>query len=148
MTTSAQPASEVVHGSELRSVVWLLGTVETAASLTAMYAIAELFSNKLSTMLAFFGETPTVTPGNVSTYNQGLTTLAVAVAVTFVACLWRKRGSSGWLRWHGLVLIAGLFAAAAFHVAIETLDPIAAPTQDPPRSPCYSGGDNSECVGG
>jgi hypothetical protein len=97
-------------------------------------------------MVTFFGETPSVSPGHVSTYHHWLLRLGIAVAVTFIVALWRRGSRSRWLYWHALVLLGGLFAALAFHVALEAPDP--GPVQRQPRSACHSGGDNSGCVGG
>ena len=126
---------------------WLPGVIEAAASLTALYAMGALLINKTDTKVAFFGETPTVTADNVSTYHHWLVVFAFAVAFSFCGALWRRSPTARSTYWHGLVLVAGLIAAAAFHVAV------AAPTRGPGPVPDRSGtvchsGSGDECVGG
>jgi len=44
----------------------------------------------------------------------------VAIVVSLAAALWRKGPTSRWLYWHRLVLLAELFSAVAFHVAVQS----------------------------
>lgn len=148
MTSTATPETSSSDSDAKRRVRWLPGLIECAASLLAIYSMGALLINKADASVAFFGETPTVTPANVATYQQWLAMLGVAVAISFASALWRTRLTGRSTYWHGLVLVAGLVAAGVFHVAIESSDPEPVPVQDRSGTVCHSGGDNSECVGG
>ena len=90
-----------------------------------------------------------MTAENVSTYHHWLVALAVATAFSFGGALWRKSPTARSTHWHGLVLVAGLVSAAAFHVAVAapTPDPGPGPVADRSGTVCHSGSYN-ECLGG
>lgn len=106
-----------------------------------------LLINKTDTKVAFFGETPEVTPENVSTYHRWLVALAVAIAFSFGAALLHRGQTARSRYWHGFVLVAGLLSAAAFHVALDAPIPEPGPVPDRSGTVCHSGSDNY-CVGG
>ena len=130
-----------------RPTRWLCVVIESAASIMALYAMGALLINKTDTKVAFFGETPEVTPENVSTYHRWLVALAVAIAFSFGATLSRRTHTARSRYWHGLVLVAGLLSAAAFHVALDAPTPEPVPIHDRSGTVCHSGSDNY-CVGG
>jgi hypothetical protein len=111
----------------------------------ALYAIGAMLINKTHTKVAFFGETPEVTADNVSTHHHWLVVPVFAIAFSFGGALWRSpTGRSTY--WHGLVTVAGLISAAAFHVAVAVPTPGPGPVPDRSGTVCHSGSD-SECVG-
>lgn len=148
MGTTTPGPDDLVDSGTRRPRTWLVGLVEAAASLTALFAITALLANKADATIGLLGTAPVVTKGNVTTYHDWLPVLLAAVVTTFVAALYRKGPSSRWLYWHGLVLTAGLFSAVAFHVALPAPPSDRIPVHQPAGPVCRSGGDNRECVGG
>lgn len=148
MSTNATFSNDLRDEADQRPMIWMAGLVEAAASLLALFSMGALLINKAEVTVAFLGTTPTVTSENVSTYQHWLTTLAGAVVVSFGAALWRTGSAGRSLYWHGLVLLAGVLSAVAFHVALESGAPDLEPVRDRSGPVCHSGGDSEECVGG
>ncbi len=91
---------------------------ELAATLVALVAVGGLFLNKVDTMVAFFGETPAATPGNVSAFHLGISVLAVCVVVACGSAFLRRSRGGRATYWHLGVLVVSVAAGTLFSVSL------------------------------
>ncbi|OIJ28890.1 hypothetical protein UG56_001290 [Nocardioides luteus] len=117
----------------------------------AVVAIGNLMSNWLDVYLVFFGEQPQVMPSNVASYRVWATIMVLALVAGVLAHLLNRRRRLPGTVWQALLLVGG----AAILVLCYIPGAVDLPEPEPEREqggygapPCYSGGDNDECVGG
>ncbi|GGU40466.1 DUF6234 family protein [Nocardioides albus] len=119
------------------------------ASLVVVVALAKLVMNWLDVYLVFFGERPEVETSNITAYRVwGAIAVAALLCGVVAHALNRRRRVLGSF-WQ-VLLTAGSAA-----VVMVCYIPGAVDLPDPEQvedgysaPPCYSGGDNDECVGG
>lgn len=119
------------------------------ASGVALVAIGNLVVNWLDVYLVFFGDQPQVLPANVAAYRVwGAIAILALVAGVVTRLLNRRRRVLGSI-WQALLVVGG--AAILVLCYIPGAVDLPAPERDQDgygAPPCYSGGDNDECVGG
>lgn len=132
----------------IRRVPWAaLSTV--LASGVAVVAIGNLVSNWLDVYLVFFGEQPQVLPSNVAAYRVWGTIVVLALAAGVMAHLLSRRRRVLGTVWHALLILGGAAILVLCYIPGAVDLPAPERDQDGYRAPpCYSGGDNDECVGG
>ena len=119
------------------------------ASVVALFAVANLAANWLDVYLVFFGEQPEFEPSNIAGYRVWGAILLLAVLCGAAAhALNRRRRLLGTI-WQ-VLLVLGSAAIALICYIPGALDlPRPEHVEDGYSAPpCYSGGDNDECVGG
>ncbi|MER7556257.1 DUF6234 family protein [Nocardioides sp. NPDC126508] len=119
------------------------------ASGVALVGIGNLVSNWLDVYLVFFGEQPQVLPANVTAYRVWGTIAVLALMAGVLAHLLNRRRRVLGTVWHALLVLGG--AAILVLCYIPGAVDLPAPERDHDgygAPPCYSGGDNAECVGG
>lgn len=119
------------------------------ASGVALVAMGNLASNWLDVYLVFFGDQPQVLPSNVAAYRVWGTIAFLALAAGVVAHLLNRRRRVLTTIWQALLVVGG--AAILMLCYIPRAVDLPAPERDHDgygAPPCYSGGDNDECVGG
>lgn len=132
----------------VRRLPWApVGTV--LASGVALVAIGSVVFNWLDVYLVFFGEEPQVRPANVAAYRLWGTIVVLAVVGGVLAHLLNRRRRVLGTVWHALLILGGTAILVLCYI------PRAVDLPSPERDqggygapPCYSGGDNDECVGG
>ncbi|MGY0385440.1 hypothetical protein ACWZJV_00635 [Nocardioides sp. WG-D5] len=132
----------------VRRVPWA-GVATVLASGVAIVALGNLVSNWLDVYLVFFGDQPKVLPANVAAYRVWGTILAVALVAGVVTHLLNRRRRVLGTVWQALLVVGGAAILVLCYI------PGAVDLPEPERDqdgygapPCYSGGDNDECVGG
>ncbi len=126
-----------------------LPLITALASVVALLAIGNLAMNWLDVYLVFFGEQPQVEPSNIAAYRiWGAIALAALVCGALAHLLNRGRRMLGTF-WQVLLVVGGT-AIVVFCYIPGAIDlPVSEREDDGYRAPpCYSGGDNDECVGG
>ena len=105
--------------------------------------------NWLDVYLVFFGEQPEIDPANIAAYR-----VWAAIAIAALLCgavahtLNPDRGMLGTF-WQGLLVIVGTAMVLLSYIPGAVDLPAPEREDDGYRAPpCYSGGDNDECVGG
>lgn len=112
-------------------------------------AIGNLVSNWLDVYLVFFGEQPRVLPSNVAAYRVWGTIVVLALAAGVVAHLLNHRRRVLGTLWHALLILGGAAILVLCYIPGAVDLPAPERDQDGYRAPpCYSGGDNDECVRG
>lgn len=120
------------------------------ASVVAVLAIGKLAMNWLDVYLVFFGEQPEIDPANIAAYRVwAATALAALLCGALTHMLNSDRRMLGTF-WQGLLIVVG--TAMVLLCYIPGAVDLPAPEQEEDDGyhapPCYSGGDNDECVGG
>ncbi|MEU0313646.1 DUF6234 family protein [Nocardioides sp. NPDC006273] len=134
--------------SRLAHLPWFAFTT-ALASLVAAYALGSLAMNWLDVYLVFFGEQPEVEPANIVAYRVWGAIALVAIASGVVAHLLNRRRRVLGTVWQTLMVVVGTALVLVCYIpgAVDLPDP--EPVEDGYSAPpCYSGGDNDECVGG
>ncbi|NGN94213.1 hypothetical protein G5C66_15885 [Nocardioides sp. KC13] len=119
------------------------------ASGVALVAMGNLASNWLDVYLVFFGDQPQVLPSNVAAYRVWGTIAILALAAGVVVHLLNRRRRVLTTIWQALLVVGG--AAILVLCYIPGAVDLPVPERDHDgygAPPCYSGGDNDECVGG
>ena len=133
---------------QIRRVPWA-PIASAVSSGVALVAIGNLLSNWLDVYLVFFGEQPQVQPSHVVAYQVwGAIAVLALLAGVLAHLLNRCRRVLGTV-WQALLLLGG--AAILVLCYIPGAVDLPEPDRDPDgyrAPPCYSGGDNDECVGG
>ncbi len=132
----------------IRRVPW--APVATGlASGVALVAITNLVSNWLDVYLVFFGEQPEVLPANVTAYRVWGTIAVLALVAGVLAHLLDRRRRVLGTVWHVLLVLGGAGILVLGYIPGSVDLPSPAHDRDGYGAPpCYSGGDNDECVGG
>ncbi|MDQ4113779.1 MAG: hypothetical protein M3306_22175 [Actinomycetota bacterium] len=119
------------------------------ASVVAVLAIGKLAMNWLDVYLVFFGEQPEIDPANIAAYRVwGAIAIAALLSGAFAHMLNPDRRMLGTF-WQVLLVLVG--AAMVLLCYIPGAVDLPAPEQEEDgyhAPPCYSGGENDECVGG
>ena len=119
------------------------------ASVVAVLAMGKLATNWLDVYFVLFGEQPQVQPANIAAYRVwGAIALVALLCGALAHMLNRGRCMLGTL-WQALLVLVGTASVVLCYIpgAVE----LPAPEQEDDgyhAPPCYSGGDNEECVGG
>ncbi|SDJ81599.1 hypothetical protein SAMN05428985_101585 [Nocardioides sp. YR527] len=137
------------------SVRWRITRVPwypiTAAlsSVVALLAIGKLAANWLDVYLVFFGEQPQIEPSNITAYRVwGAITLVALLCGVVAHMLNPDRRILGTL-WQVLLVLGGAAILVICYIPGAVDLPAPEREDDGYRAPpCYSGGDNDECVGG
>jgi peptidoglycan biosynthesis protein MviN/MurJ (putative lipid II flippase) len=132
----------------IRRVPWALVATVLASGL-ALVAIGNLMSNWLDVYLVFFGEQPQVMPSNVAAYRVWGTIIVLALVAGVLSHVLNRRRRVLGTVWQALLLLGGAAILVLCYIpgAVDLPEPEREP--DGYRAPpCYSGGDNDECVGG
>ena len=129
-------------------VPWAL--VATAlASVVALLAIGKLAANWLDVYLVFFGEQPEIDPANVAAYRVWVAIALAALLCGAVAHMLNPARRMLGTFWQGLLVIVGTAMVLLCYLPGAVDLPAPEREDDGYRAPpCYSGGDNDECVGG
>lgn len=119
------------------------------ASVVAVFALGRLAMNWLDVYLVFFGEQPEVEPSNVIVYRVwGAIALAALVTGAVAHVLNRRRRVLGTV-WQTLIVVVGTAIVLVCYIPGAVDLPAPEQVEDGYSAPpCYSGGDNDECVGG
>ncbi|MET8523165.1 hypothetical protein [Nocardioides sp. NPDC004968] len=129
-------------------VPWFLVTT-ALASVVALLAIGKLAMNWLDVYLVFFGEQPEIDPANIAAYRVwGAIALAALLCGAVAHMLNPDRRLLGTF-WQGLLVLVGTAMVLLCYIPGAVDLPAPGREDDGYRAPpCYSGGDNDECVGG
>ena len=119
------------------------------ASVVALLAIGNLGMNWLDVYLVFFGEQPEIDPANIAAYRVwGAIALAALLCGAVAHMLNPDRRMLGTF-WQGLLVVVGTAMVLLCYIPGAVDLPAPEREDDGYRAPpCYSGGDNDECVGG
>ena len=137
------------------SVRWRITRVPWApvatalASVVALLAIGKLAANWLDVYLVFFGEQPEIDPANVAAYRVWAAIALAALLCGAVAHMLNSARRMLGTFWQGLLVIVGTAMVLLCYLPGAVDLPAPEREDDGYRAPpCYSGGDNDECVGG
>lgn len=119
------------------------------ASVVAVFAVGNLAMNWLDVYLVFFGEQPEIDQANIATYRVWAAVALAALACGALAHMLNRRRRMLGTFWQVLLVLVGTAMVLLCYIpgAVE----LPAPEQEEDgyhAPPCYSGGDNDECVGG
>ncbi|MFE3999620.1 hypothetical protein ACFX43_12580 [Nocardioides sp. YIM B13467] len=119
------------------------------ASVVAVLAVGKLAANWLDVYLVFFGEQPQIAPSNIAAYRVwGAIAVAALLCGAVAHMLNPDRRMLGTF-WQGLLVIVGTAMVLLCYIPGAVDLPAPEQEEDGYRAPpCYSGGDNDECVGG
>ncbi|NYI77434.1 hypothetical protein [Nocardioides panzhihuensis] len=134
--------------SRLTRLPWFAGAT-ALASVVAVYALGKLAMNWLDVYLVFFGEQPEVESSNVVTYRVWGAIAFVALVSGVVTHVFNPLRRVLGTVWQTLMVVGG--TAIVLFCYIPGAVDLPAPEQVEDgysAPPCYSGGDNEECVGG
>lgn len=119
------------------------------ASVVAVLAVGKLAMNWLDVYLVFFGEQPEIDLANIAAYRVwGAIALAALLCGALAHMLNPDRRMLGTF-WQGLLIVVGTAMVVLCYIPGAVDLPAPEQEKDGYRAPpCYSGGDNDECVGG
>ncbi|MER7301531.1 hypothetical protein ABTX24_17865 [Nocardioides sp. NPDC127514] len=120
------------------------------SSVVALLAVGNLATNWLDVYLVFFGEQPEIDPANIAAYRLwGAIALAALLCGAIAHMLNPDRRMLGTF-WQGLVITVGTAMVLLCYIpgAVDLPAPEGEEDGGYRAPPCYSGGDNDECVGG
>lgn len=119
------------------------------ASVVVVVALGNLVMNWLDVYLVFFGEQPEIEPSNVAAYRVwGAIAVAALLCGVVAHVLNRRRRVIGSF-WQALLVISGTGIILICYIPGAVDLPAPEQVEDGYSAPpCYSGGDNDECVGG
>ncbi|MFE7226249.1 hypothetical protein ACFU7D_15770 [Nocardioides sp. NPDC057577] len=123
--------------------------IAALASVVAVLAVGKLAANWLDVYLVFFGDQPQIEPSNVAAYRVWGAIACVALICGAVAHMLNPGRRTLGTLWQ-VLLVLGCTAIAVLCYIPGAVD-LPAPERDDDgyrAPPCYSGGDNDECVGG
>jgi hypothetical protein len=134
--------------SRLAHLPWF-ACATALASGVAVFALGRLATNWLDVYLVFFGEQPEVEPSNVIVYRVwGAIALAALACGVVAHSLNRRRRALGTV-WQTLMVVVGTATVLVCYIPGAVDLPAPEQVEDGYTAPpCYSGGDNDECVGG
>ncbi|MER7604991.1 hypothetical protein [Nocardioides sp. NPDC127503] len=119
------------------------------ASVVAVLAIGKLAMNWLDVYLVFFGEQPQIDPANIAAYRVWAAIALAALLCGALAHMLNPDRRMLGTFWQVLLVLVGTAMILLSYIpgAVD----LPAPEQEEDgyhAPPCYSGGDNDECVGG
>lgn len=145
MLDSDRPASA---RQRITRLPWLL-LITALAFVAAVLAIGKVAANWLDVYLVFFGDQPQVEQSNIVSYR-----VCAAIALAALLCgavshmLNPNRRTPGTL-WQVLLVLVGTAIVLLCYIPGAVDLPAPKQEEDGYRAPpCYSGGDNDECLGG
>ncbi|MFD4323943.1 DUF6234 family protein [Nocardioides sp. NPDC058538] len=119
------------------------------ASVVVVVALGKLVMNWLDVYLVFFGDQPEVDPSNITAYRVwGAIAVAALLCGVVAHALNRRRRVLGSF-WQALLVACGTGIVVISYIPGAVHLPAPEHVEDGYSAPpCYSGGDNDECVGG
>ncbi|MER6975462.1 DUF6234 family protein [Nocardioides sp. NPDC000445] len=127
---------------------WLPITT-SLASVVVVLALGRLATNWLDVYLVFFGDQPEIDPANIATYRVWATIALAALLCGALAHLLNRGRRLLGTFWQVLLVIVGTAMVLICYIPGSVDLPAPEREDDGYRAPpCYSGGDNDECVGG